>query len=241
MWIHITTIQHGRIHDPRLPTGQGNNDQPTAPARALVWVLKSLRTLQCKASILTPDPASTNPYTSPFLIVLRVLRCSQLNFETFSTCRKMTPSDKTRSRTFGDQRRNRQPKPDIHRTSVQQEPRRSPLPLMRKALVAGVVALAVGSILCWKGSQNGLGYYTSRAVDWNDRREEVKEAFVVSWDAYSEHAWGSLLNIFLVMPACPVCSVGVLNIAGEIRPRSVPPTFEERLANEPRWLRMDHR
>ncbi|KAJ5115920.1 Glycoside hydrolase family 47 [Penicillium angulare] len=25
---------------------------------------------------------------------------------------------------------------------------------------------------------------------WNDAREEVKDAFVVSWDAYAEHAWG---------------------------------------------------
>jgi len=38
-----------------------------------------------------------------------------------------------------------------------------------------------------------------------------------------------------------LCSEEVLNIAGEIRPRSVPPTFEEGLANEPRWFRMDHR
>jgi mannosyl-oligosaccharide alpha-1,2-mannosidase len=27
-------------------------------------------------------------------------------------------------------------------------------------------------------------------VDWTTRRERVKEAFIVSWDAYSEHGWG---------------------------------------------------
>lgn len=26
--------------------------------------------------------------------------------------------------------------------------------------------------------------------DWNARRSEVRDAFVDSWDAYAEHAWG---------------------------------------------------
>ncbi len=29
-------------------------------------------------------------------------------------------------------------------------------------------------------------------VDWLDRRERVKEAFVLSWDAYDRYAWGTL-------------------------------------------------
>ena len=29
-----------------------------------------------------------------------------------------------------------------------------------------------------------------KGVDWTARRERVKEAFILSWDAYSEHAWG---------------------------------------------------
>ncbi len=53
-----------------------------------------------------------------------------------------------------------------------------------------LVALVVGLIIWWKGPRNGLGDYTSEAVDWDDRRKEVKEAFIMSWDAYSEHAWG---------------------------------------------------
>ncbi len=132
-------------------------------------------------------------YASPSLISLHVLRSSQPNFETFSTCRKMTPSDKTQSGTLSNQRRKRQPKPDIHRTTARPKPPSSPLPLSSltcKALVAGVVALAVGLILWLKGSQTELGHYTSRAVNWDDHREEVKEAFILSWDAYSEHAWG---------------------------------------------------
>lgn len=27
-------------------------------------------------------------------------------------------------------------------------------------------------------------------VDWMDRRERVKEAFTLSWDAYERYAWG---------------------------------------------------
>lgn len=79
-----------------------------------------------------------------------------------------------------------------------------PLPspsLRRNAVVAGVVALAVGLMLWWKGPRTGLDHYASRAVDWNDRREEVKEAFISSWDAYSEHAWGQSSISSSVIPA----------------------------------------
>ncbi|KAF6825682.1 Mannosyl-oligosaccharide 1,2-alpha-mannosidase 1 [Colletotrichum plurivorum] len=30
----------------------------------------------------------------------------------------------------------------------------------------------------------------SQAIDWNARREEVRDAFVTSWDAYAKYAWG---------------------------------------------------
>jgi len=59
---------------------------------------------------------------------------------------------------------------------------------MRVALVAGVIALVVGQYLWWNGPGNGD--YTSRAVDWDNRRDEVKEAFISSFDAYSKYAWG---------------------------------------------------
>lgn len=62
--------------------------------------------------------------------------------------------------------------------------------MTRRALIAGVVALAVGLILWSRGPQAGLGHYASRGVDWDERREEVKGAFISSWDAYAEHAWG---------------------------------------------------
>lgn len=33
------------------------------------------------------------------------------------------------------------------------------------------------------------------SVDWNERREKVKEAFMVSWDGYEKYAWGSDLYL----------------------------------------------
>ncbi|KAL2012564.1 hypothetical protein VTN00DRAFT_89 [Thermoascus crustaceus] len=59
-----------------------------------------------------------------------------------------------------------------------------------KAVIAGVVALVAGFIFLLNGSPDQLSRYRSRAVDWDDRREKVKEAFVTSWDAYSKYAWG---------------------------------------------------
>ncbi|KAI8266526.1 Mannosyl-oligosaccharide 1,2-alpha-mannosidase [Colletotrichum sp. SAR11_239] len=44
-------------------------------------------------------------------------------------------------------------------------------------------------------SDHALGYSQfsphSQFADWDARREEVKEAFVISWDAYKKHAWGN--------------------------------------------------
>lgn len=38
----------------------------------------------------------------------------------------------------------------------------------------------------WSSKTAGL------QVDWNDRRERVKDAFVLSWDGYEKYAWGEL-------------------------------------------------
>lgn len=38
----------------------------------------------------------------------------------------------------------------------------------------------------------GISHYGAPAVDWNFRRDEVKNAFVTSWDAYKRYAWGEL-------------------------------------------------
>ncbi|KAL8674692.1 MAG: hypothetical protein Q9168_000924 [Polycauliona sp. 1 TL-2023] len=38
----------------------------------------------------------------------------------------------------------------------------------------------------WSWSANPAG----QPVDWNERRDKVKEAFVLSWDGYEKYAWG---------------------------------------------------
>lgn len=43
-----------------------------------------------------------------------------------------------------------------------------------------------------KGSA-GLGWLgnpDAKTVDWDERRERVKEAFILSWDSYEQYAWG---------------------------------------------------
>ena len=35
----------------------------------------------------------------------------------------------------------------------------------------------------------------SSKVDWDDRRQKVKEAFVLSWDGYEKHAWGMCIHL----------------------------------------------
>jgi hypothetical protein len=58
-------------------------------------------------------------------------------------------------------------------------------------------AIAIGiSLVLWLFNQSVLFSRTSRwfptpANEWENRRAQVKDAFVNSWDAYSKHAWGS--------------------------------------------------
>lgn len=43
-----------------------------------------------------------------------------------------------------------------------------------------------------KSTWSWLGRPAASKVDWDDRREKVKEAFVLSWDGYEKYAWGKL-------------------------------------------------
>ena len=38
-------------------------------------------------------------------------------------------------------------------------------------------------------------------VDWNNRREQVKAAFVMSWDGYEKYAWGTLYLLTWKIPS----------------------------------------
>ncbi|KAL1968455.1 hypothetical protein VTN77DRAFT_1984 [Rasamsonia byssochlamydoides] len=91
--------------------------------------------------------------------------------------------------TFSDQRAG----PGNRRKRIPRTTARRTLPSPSwtlKALLTAVVAVTVGLFLWLKSSSTGLGHYTSRAVDWEHRREKVKEAFICSWDAYTKYAWG---------------------------------------------------
>jgi hypothetical protein len=58
-------------------------------------------------------------------------------------------------------------------------------------------AIAIGvSLVLWLFNQPVPSSLTSSwfptpANEWENRRAQVKEAFVSSWDAYSKYAWGS--------------------------------------------------
>lgn len=36
-------------------------------------------------------------------------------------------------------------------------------------------------------------------TDWLGRRERVKEAFTISWDAYEKHGWGTFTSTEMVL------------------------------------------
>ena len=46
-----------------------------------------------------------------------------------------------------------------------------------------------GSSWSWLGGQEPV-------VDWDERREKVKDAFILSWDGYEKYAWGMLDLVF---------------------------------------------
>jgi hypothetical protein len=59
-----------------------------------------------------------------------------------------------------------------------------------------LASLAAAATLGWSLGQwyadtpIGFSHYGASYVDWDARREEVKDAFVTSWEAYSQYAWG---------------------------------------------------
>ena len=77
----------------------------------------------------------------------------------------------------------------------------------RKRVIAGGLLILIG-VLYWlglfsspekipedlkKGGRNAWSWLKkseSAVVDWDARRERVKEAFKLSWDGYERHAWG---------------------------------------------------
>ncbi|EMR62165.1 putative mannosyl-oligosaccharide -alpha-mannosidase protein [Eutypa lata UCREL1] len=69
--------------------------------------------------------------------------------------------------------------------------------LISRSIVRIFCSAIATSALAWliyqflQDNAVGLYHYGARLVDWNDRREQVKNAFTTSWDAYFSAAFGN--------------------------------------------------
>jgi len=81
-------------------------------------------------------------------------------------------------------------------------------PWWKRKKVLGIIAL-IFTLIYWFGSSSkapkkrtvttdwsfaGVSKHDKK-VDWDHRRDRVVEAFELSWDAYSRHAWGTFGSI----------------------------------------------
>jgi hypothetical protein len=51
----------------------------------------------------------------------------------------------------------------------------------------------------------GLGHYGSSFVNWDQRRDEVKQSFLTSWNAYAQNAWGKFPTPSCQLPDANCC------------------------------------
>lgn len=70
-------------------------------------------------------------------------------------------------------------------------------PVRKSLFVAGAIALSA-FLFSWISTQNipstlRRRWLATPVEEWENRRQQVKDAFVSSWDAYSKYAWGELL------------------------------------------------
>lgn len=91
-------------------------------------------------------------------------------------------------------------------------------PGRRRKVIFGILGLVLIGFLWWRfgGSQSSLGLgkgapnlkgedlwtwlqnsqkeegatTTTKAIDWERRRDKVRDAFIISWDGYEKYAWG---------------------------------------------------
>lgn len=61
---------------------------------------------------------------------------------------------------------------------------------LRVAVFTSLIIILWTTLRWIQDDSTGFPQNLSPLVDWNQRREVVRDAFVESWDAYSEHAWG---------------------------------------------------
>ncbi|KAJ3577696.1 hypothetical protein NPX13_g2872 [Xylaria arbuscula] len=65
-------------------------------------------------------------------------------------------------------------------------------PLLRLRTVLVLALSFVQVLFNWtRDDPIGFGHYIGHYSNWNARREDVKKAFITSWDAYLANAWGN--------------------------------------------------
>lgn len=65
------------------------------------------------------------------------------------------------------------------------------------ALLICAFAGVWGVARCFNDNAIGVGHYGAKFVNWDHRRNAVRNAFETSWQAYSENAWGTVLLRYL--------------------------------------------
>lgn len=61
-----------------------------------------------------------------------------------------------------------------------------------QGLLTGAAAIFAGSCADFTSFDAAFDYFRPVQDDsyWHDHKQEVREVFVTSWDAYSKYAWG---------------------------------------------------
>lgn len=59
-----------------------------------------------------------------------------------------------------------------------------------KAVLVASVAFLWTAFWYLKDNPLGVSHYLPHLVDWDQRRETVRDTFIESWEAYSRDAWG---------------------------------------------------
>lgn len=75
------------------------------------------------------------------------------------------------------------------------QPSRPPSSLKSWFGLRTILVLAISFVLAllvrWVNDNPiGIYHHAGSYVDWDSRREKVKDAFITSWDAYFTNAWG---------------------------------------------------
>ncbi len=78
--------------------------------------------------------------------------------------------------------------------------------IIQALLTGGTLALLAGNFTGRANVETALDFFRPVYRDsyWDSHREEVKDAFVTSWDAYAKYAWGKLIDSLVVASLFPI-------------------------------------